>query len=102
LYNNDLSANRKGTGIDLNNYSVNNPYTLPCDGYVRIVTGSKNNNSFVNVYINGSDDLFVTNLSLQGNGVSAMANSLFVRKGMKVFPMNNVNSEPLQFIPLQI
>jgi len=100
LYNNDLSKNKKGTVIDFKNNTSANPFVIPTDGYIRIVTGSLNNSSFVDIYVVGSDDLFITNLSLQGNGTIPMANSLFVRKGMKVYPHRNDNGEPLQFVPL--
>lgn len=96
----DLSKNKKGTVTNFRDYTAANPFVIPTDGYIRVLTGSINNSSFVDVYVMGSDDLFITNVSVQGNGTNPMANSLFVRKGMKVFPNKNDNYEPIHFVPL--
>lgn len=81
---NRVSANTLGSAVDLIGYtSSNNPYTFPNDGYLYISCDSPSATN-VKAYIRqGNTDMIA--LGCAGNGASYGRNSLFVKKGMKVY-----------------
>lgn len=93
-----MNLNILGSVVALTGYTINTPYTAPTDGYIRIQTDKYATSlcklSVMNNQNSGSEMLYAT-----GNGTNASINSMFVRKGTRVF-VSGTGTYLAHFIPL--
>ena len=86
-----LTADTFGTSVDITSYTASNKYTCPSDGYIYLSTSSAG--------------AYVT-ISLGGPYISAIQggsnyNSIFVKKGLRVWTVTSNGTFGVHFYPLQ-
>lgn len=85
-----LNKNVVETTIDLSTYdSSSNPYTIPDDGYIRVVTNSNATTGRVSVAMHTQTNSYVTVFERDADNKSLIS-SMFVRKGSKVYVSNTI------------
>ena len=94
-----LYANSFGTVVNLASYSSSNPYTCPSDGYV-VVKARELNGYVVVTVIPKSGDSSI-DVSAQATANNYVYNALFVKKGMKLYPLSTITTNlQAKFVPL--
>lgn len=82
--NSNLTANSRASEVNITNYGASNKYVAPYDGYVQLrCVGSGYAGQ---VEIDDANDNYLAQIMIStdaGNGIQ----SIFVRKGMKIFPV---------------
>ena len=87
-----------GGYVDISGYSSSNKYTTPTDGYVW-VSAPFNGVGTVSIQSAGTYAGTFTLTSYNGASSSEFGNSLFVKKGMKLWVTSNTNAT-IRFFPL--
>ena len=78
------------TFVDVKSYTSSNMYTCPCDGYILVYSGS--NTAYA--AITGS-----TGTNVIAAGVASGRDSVYVRKGMKVYTVGSPSA--VRFYPFK-
>ena len=88
---NRVDAHTFGTAVDISSYTSSNKYTCPSDGYVYLSTSS------VDSYVTAS----INNALISAMHGGSNYNSIFVKKGMKVWIATSNGTFGAWFLPLQ-
>lgn len=99
--NSDLNKNHTlGSGVNIKTYTSSNRYTCPSDGYVRAVHYGRSS-GYVKVRIESENASNYTQFTVFANSQDDAYETVFVRKGLKVYPSGNSGDFTLAFIPIE-
>ena len=93
-----IEANNLGVAIDISNATQSNPFTASSDGYVCMNTGS--NDAFCVIAICGNNMQASIPKSVCFTNGHNMYDTIFIRKGMKVYKGQFTGTLAINFIPL--
>ena len=97
----DIRNNDLGKSIDISGYTGSNPYTTLSDGYLVVVARS-GTNARVIAGVMGSTSTYSVTISAHYINGGNMWNSLYVKKGSRLYTNSMTSSsEYALFMPLQ-
>lgn len=96
----NVTKNDGGISVDISAYTSSNPYSATHDGYV-VVSSERSTSGVIQVFTKGANN----NLSLGSIGMNVTGlyqiESMYVRKGMRVYVNSNTASgSTVLFIPI--
>ena len=81
----NLAANKTTIAVNIGSYSENDPYTAPCDGYGKVaLTSTLNATGYLMVA--GESGSYSIEIGA-GNTTQYTEEAIFVKKGMKLYPV---------------
>lgn len=99
--NSALTKNTFGTSKSLFGYTVTTPYIAESDGYVSIETNYNSATSFAKVAITDSDGSPLLSLSAHTTDAHSDCSAIYIKKGMKVYPLVASSDNPtILFTPI--
>ena len=98
--NSDISVNTRGDGITLKGKTESSPYTCTSDGYILCNVNTANH--YCTVSVLDANGTALTNITSIGSSLCMVGNSLFVKKGMKLYASyDSPGNVSCYFIPLK-
>ena len=89
-----------GSGVDLSSYTTyQNPYTAPSDGYLNVSAGYQTSNQAIAFMVNTVNSR-IRVAQACGDGNAAWAQTVFVKKGAKIYCTTAGSNAQCIFLPL--